>query len=72
MADNSMWIVRYSEIALKGGNRAVFERALVGELQRRLRDCGKPRVRRTRGRIWVDDEPAYREQVRRELQLTRG
>ncbi len=72
MADKSMWIVRYSEIALKGGNRSVFERALVSELQRRLRDCGKPKVRRTRGRIWVDDDPPYREQVRRELQLTPG
>ncbi len=68
----SMWIVRYAEIALKGGNRAFFEQALTREMKRRLKACGAPTVTRTHGRLWVDDDPQNREQVRRELALLPG
>lgn len=67
-----MWIVRYAEIALKGGNRAFFEQALHRDIKRRLAACGAPAVTRTHGRLWVNDDPKYREQVRRELQLLPG
>jgi thiamine biosynthesis protein ThiI len=68
----NMWIVRYAEIALKGGNRAFFEQALTRDIKRRLEKCGAPAVTRTHGRLWVADDPAHREQVRRELQLLPG
>jgi thiamine biosynthesis protein ThiI len=72
MSESSMWIVRYAEIGLKGDNRPFFEIALVRDIQRRLASCGAPAVTRTRGRLWVADEPRYREQVRRELRLLPG
>jgi len=68
----NMWIVRYAEIALKGGNRAFFEQALHRDIKRRLADCGAPAVTRTHGRLWVDDDPKHREHVRRELRLLPG
>jgi thiamine biosynthesis protein ThiI len=67
-----MWIIRYAEIALKGGNRAFFEHALLRDIKRRLTGCGAPAVTRTHGRLWVADDPRHREQVRRELLLLPG
>jgi thiamine biosynthesis protein ThiI len=67
-----MWIIRYAEIALKGGNRAFFEQALHRDIKRRLAGCGAPAVTRTHGRLWVVDDPRHREQVRRELLLLPG
>ena len=72
MTDNGMWIVRYSEIALKGGNRSSFEHALVRALARRLKTCGDPTIKRTRGRLWIDDQPEHRETVRQVLSMTPG
>jgi len=68
----NMWIIRYAEIGLKGGNRPFFEKALERDIRRRLADCGAPAVTRTHGRLWVADEPACREQVRAALQLLPG
>ncbi len=68
----NIWIVRYAEIALKGGNRAFFEQALVRDIKRRLASCGAPAVTRTHGRLWIDDAPAHREKIRGELQLLPG
>lgn len=70
--ETGMWIVRYSEIALKGSNRAFFEQALTRDIKRRLAPHGAPAVTRTHGRIWIEDDPTRREQVRRELRLLPG
>ena len=72
MTEDGMWIVRYSEIALKGGNRSSFEMALVRDLQRHLKSCGALKVKRTRGRIWIDDDPQQRDAVRQILRLVPG
>ena len=47
-------LVHYSEIALKGKNRAFFERALVRALELGLRGLGVARVKRLYGRILVE------------------
>jgi len=50
------YLCRYSEIALKGRNRASFERAAVANLKRLLE--GLPlSVRRERGRVFLQPEP---------------
>jgi len=46
-------VVRYHEIALKGGNRRIFVRQLVENLRRGLRRTGVHRVRSTPGRIVI-------------------
>jgi len=53
-------IVRYGEIALKGGNRRSFEERLVANLKRKLEACGiKFRgVKRISGRLIVETESA--------------
>ena len=47
-------LVHYSEIALKGKNRAFFEQALVRSLDLALRGLGVARVKRLYGRILVE------------------
>ena len=47
-------ICRYHEIATKGNNRNMFERCLVENIQYLLRDVAPCRVRRVRGRVWVE------------------
>lgn len=46
-------ICRYHEIAIKGDNRNMFEQKMVGNLEHLLRDIPDLRVRRIRGRIWL-------------------
>jgi|TARA_B100000959_G_scaffold136032_2_gene142940 thiamine biosynthesis protein ThiI len=54
-------IVRYHEIALKGGNRAMFEKRLDQNLQSALSSFSRVSVRRIRGRMLVQsDTPASR------------
>ncbi len=49
-----MFIVRYGEIGLKGGNRRYFEQTLAKNIERKLRRYGyKARTRILRGRIFV-------------------
>ncbi len=59
-------ICRYHEIATKGANRNVFEQCLIDNLQRMLRSSGEFRVRRVRGRIWIE-HPDKREWTDAEL-----
>ncbi|SDI78467.1 tRNA uracil 4-sulfurtransferase ThiI [Natribacillus halophilus] len=47
-------LVRYSEIALKGKNRATFERTLKGNINRALAPFPQARAKRTTGRLIVD------------------
>jgi thiamine biosynthesis protein ThiI len=72
MTDKGTWIVRYAEIGLKGANRHLFERALVEHMRRQLKSCGAPEVTKTRGRVWVADDPEHRDRVRRALSLVPG
>lgn len=55
-------LCRYHEIATKGRNRCVFEQCLMDNLRQQLRsgEIGPVRVRRVRGRVWI--EPDGREE----------
>ena len=73
-------IVHYDEIALKGGNRADFERQLVRNLNDMLKARGLPlRARNARGRIFIEAREAgaalpddWRERLRAALSLFPG
>ena len=55
----SALIVRYHEIALKGSNRALFEKRLERNLRLNLDHIPSVRIRRIRGRMLVQaDAPA--------------
>ena len=66
-----MVLVRYGELALKGGNRAAFEAALQRNIHAALAHVAEARVERSRGRIAVF--PTRRvESVARRLQEVFG
>ena len=46
-------LIRYGEIGLKGGNRPLFEQALVRNLRQTLADAPNLRIQRLRGRMMV-------------------
>jgi len=46
-------LIRYGEIALKGQNRGNFERRLVDNIRNSLPESAKPDIRRKSGRIYV-------------------
>ncbi|MBQ6902945.1 MAG: tRNA 4-thiouridine(8) synthase ThiI [Lachnospiraceae bacterium] len=53
----SAFIVKYTEIALKGKNRGYFEKALVTQVRRQLDTCaGTFTVRHVNGRVYVGGE----------------
>ena len=55
--DYQGFVIKYTEIALKGKNRNFFEEALVKQIKRVLADCaGSFRVVRVSGRIYVYGE----------------
>lgn len=47
-------ICRYHEIATKGENRNLFERCLVDNMRRMLSGITDSKVRRVRGRVWIE------------------
>ncbi len=49
-------ICRYHEIATKGNNRGMFERCLHENMRHLLADVPGCKVRRVRGRFWVEKE----------------
>lgn len=51
-----LYVVHYGEIALKGGNRGLFERALARNLLKAVRPLGPARVTRLPGRLLVWSE----------------
>lgn len=53
LPDPELLLVRYGELALKGGNRSRFEGALVNNLRDGLKPYGGAQVRRQWGRILV-------------------
>ncbi|NOZ76673.1 MAG: tRNA 4-thiouridine(8) synthase ThiI [Euryarchaeota archaeon] len=54
MASHDVFVVHYHEIALKGGNRPIFEKRLAENIRRSLQGLGAGRVRRAYGRIVVE------------------
>jgi thiamine biosynthesis protein ThiI len=46
-------LVRYGELALKGGNRGAFEKALAQNIKRATRDIASVRIERTTGRFAI-------------------
>jgi thiamine biosynthesis protein ThiI len=54
MAIRDYLIVHYHEVGLKGGNRSLFERALVRNIARASLDLAELKPRRLPGRILVD------------------
>lgn len=51
---DSLILIRYGEISLKGKNRPSFENRLVSNIRRALDGLGRVRVFKLRGRIMVD------------------
>ncbi|PCI24041.1 MAG: tRNA 4-thiouridine(8) synthase ThiI [SAR324 cluster bacterium] len=49
-------VVRYAEIALKGGNRDWFEKMLINNIRKHLKKIGWTRVTKIHGRIMVEVE----------------
>ncbi|MBQ7839380.1 MAG: tRNA 4-thiouridine(8) synthase ThiI [Lachnospiraceae bacterium] len=49
------FLIKYAEIGVKGKNRDIFEDALVQQIKYALKRCeGEFKVRRTKGRIYID------------------
>jgi len=67
-------LVRYGELALKGGNRGFFEQRLADNMKRQLAPLARVKVRRERGRMTVllKDHPERAEAVLRRLQEVPG
>ncbi len=66
-------VVRYHEVALKGGNRQMFVRQLVENILRTLRGTGAGRAHRAPGRIILSLAPGTDwAEVRRRLQRVFG
>jgi thiamine biosynthesis protein ThiI len=54
MATYDCFVVHYHEIALKGGNRPIFEKSLVENIRRAVKGLGAEKVRRAYGRVVVE------------------
>lgn len=65
-------LVRYHEIALKGGNRPFFVDKLVDNLRRATSDLGAVRVRPLASRILLEAEPASWEALRARVATVLG
>lgn len=67
-------LVRYGELALKGGNRDFFEQTLVANIKRATAPLAKVRVRRERGRLTAHlaDHPERLHAVVRRMQEVPG
>jgi thiamine biosynthesis protein ThiI len=73
MTGHDVFIVHYHEIALKGGNRPLFEKSLVENLRRGVKGLGAKRVRRAYGRVVVDlDNQADVETIKERLKKVFG
>ena len=56
LSEPDVLVVRYGEIALKGGNRKKYENALARMIRRALKPIGKSKVSVVHGRIYVYPE----------------
>ena len=58
--NETSFLIKYAEIAIKGKNRYLFEDALVAQIRRALKNVeGNFSVRREQGRIYVDTKDAF-------------
>ena len=66
-------VLRYHEVALKGGNRAMFVRELAHNVERLLEGTGVLSIRRSPGRliVWLTDRADW-EEMRRRLERAPG
>ena len=48
------FLIKYSEIGLKGKNKYLFENALINQMKRALEDIGDFKVSKSQGRIYVE------------------
>ncbi len=62
-------ICRYHEIAIKGANRSMFEQKMINNLKYLLRNITDTKIKRTRGRIWIQhsDNSAFTDEELLEL-----
>ena len=73
MPDREVLLVHYSEIALKGGNRSFFERALARNLKRAIGVEDVLEIERPPGRVVVKlKEPLKRERIEQEVRKVFG
>ncbi|MBF0196086.1 MAG: tRNA 4-thiouridine(8) synthase ThiI [Planctomycetes bacterium] len=72
MNSNSLYLLRYDEIGLKGGNRKFFENALVRHVRKVLDGCGQVQVNKIRGRILVEGELENFDKIEEQLQKVPG
>jgi thiamine biosynthesis protein ThiI len=73
MPASDVVVIHYHEIALKGGNRPHFEKKLIENIKRAIKDLGAKSVRRTFGRIVVDlEEGADLKSITENLKRTFG
>lgn len=52
----AIYIIRYNEIGLKGGNRSFFENALIKHIQKKLKHINRISLFKTRGRIFIEGD----------------
>jgi thiamine biosynthesis protein ThiI len=64
LTEPDLLLVRYSELGLKGGNRARFEGALVQNLREALEALGAVEIRRAWGRVVIRPERRRRQALR--------
>ncbi len=53
------FLIKYSEIGLKGKNKYLFENSLINQIKKSLNDVGDFRVSKTQGRIYIDCPDVY-------------
>ena len=70
--DERLYLVKEGEIALKGGNRIMFERKLRGNIRSKLKPY-QSRMDKSKGRVYVSVEDSCpREQAEKALSTTFG
>ena len=53
------FLIKYSEIGLKGKNKYLFENSLIEQIKKSLKDIGEFNVSKTQGRVYVECPDIY-------------
>lgn len=64
--------VSLGEIALKGLNRGYFERKLINQIKKVTKDIGAPKIYKSQGKIYLESEEAYFDQIINRLRKVFG
>lgn len=64
--------VSLGEIALKGLNRGYFERKLINQIKKVTKDIGAPKIYKGQGKIYLESEEAYFDQIINRLRKVFG